>query len=427
MNKNKRYVICWFLASTFFCSVLSAKTVVVFVHGTVLPALSILDVSGVRHDVMDDSSRYVVAIKKVRDDQRFWEDQPVLAQGLVPVLPMPLLASEDHTRFAVYPVVQAFDSVARWSGYLDGEVAYYTFGHLGLLSQRYRREQGFALYQALGALVRGEEKVSGEPVRVVIVAHSHGGNIALCMAEAEKELHEDLVIDDLVLFGLPVQMETAFCAYQKPFKRVVNFFSPGDTIQLSDWLSTKSNCSFRTLTVAHKQGVCSFSPPNTSYGRVVDVRCLINSQTTHLTHQNLWHLGRSRPICASMQMMPFVCVAPQLLYLLQSYDNSKPMLIDADVCDCDNHLFCSLAIPDRVSVNMTVPRASELSAMLKSYDHDVRVSWKPTYKNRMLLLYQGDFMREVLGIVSWIDFKIRFTAYHLLKKARQLMQRYVWS
>jgi hypothetical protein len=461
-QKNSLLLVYVFLLSFFFCSVVSAKTIVVFIHGTVLPGLSLLDMSGARCDKLDESSRYVIAAKQVRSDTRFWEDQAVLGEGLWPIMTISnqkslvqTVAQESFNqesiaqasahktqatncqreeRFAVYSLTRTFDAMAHWSGYLEGDVSYYAFGHLGLLSQTYRKEQGYKLYKELVCLVRQ----ANEPTRVIICAHSHGGNMALHLAEAEEQFRQGLFVDDLLLFGTPVQLETACCAFKKPFKRVVSFFSASDTVQLSDWLSTKSAASFRTFTVPHKQGKCRYTPPATSYGQVIDMRCSVNDDTRCLTHQNFWYLGRSRRLCPMIDMLPLMVLAPVYVTLLRNHATSYKMLVDAQlnqkncsprtprantassnatlscVSACPS-LACTLVFPGKVTQGLMESEAQQFGKLVQFYDHDAKLSWQPIYKHRVLLLYREDFMREMLGLFSWIDFKVRLWGYKTLK------------
>lgn len=428
----KKNILFLGIALTFFlgCFNAYAKTVVVFVHGTVLPGLSLLDMADTYKDRLKDDSRYVAATKRIRNDTRFWEDQAVLGEGLWPIMTIAnqeqqtlcqaaageAAAGERADRFAVYPLTRAFDAMAHWAGYLEGDVSYYAFGHLGLLSQTYRKEQGYALYKELICLMRQAK----EPIRIIICAHSHGGNIALYLAEAEEQFHEGLFIDDLLLFGTPVQLETACCAFKKPFKRVVSFFSASDAVQLSDWLSTKSAASFRTFTMPHKQGSCRYAPPQKSYGQVVDMRCQVNGDTCSLTHQNFWYLGRSRRLCASIDMLPFMVFAPVYVTLLRRHATSYTMLVDAHLDQKrSSALSCVLVFQDKVQQGLSENEAQQLDKLVHYYDHDAQLSWKPTYKHRVLLLYREDFMREMLGLFSWIDFKVRLWGYKTFKAVRQ--------
>jgi hypothetical protein len=354
------------------------------------------------------------------------------------------------------------------------------------LSQTYRKEQGFVLYKELVRLVRAAD----EPTRIIICAHSHGGNIALYLAEAEEQLRQGLFVDDLLLFGTPVQLETACCAFKKPFKRVVSFFSASDTIQLSDWLSTKSAASFRTFTVPHKQGKCRYTPSQKSYGQVIDMRCQVNGDTRCLTHQNFWYLGRSRRLCPAMDMLPLLVLAPVYVTLLRSHATSYAMMVDAHLdqkrcipsvarthkipvnviststlrpsttsstmlsenaeqvgavlstvtssctaalgqvpantsSSCKTpvcvSLSCSLVFPGKITQGLSESEAQQLGKLVQFYDHDARSSWKPTYKHRILLLYREDFMREMLGFFSWLDFKVRLLGYRLLRKVRYFL------
>jgi len=63
--------------------------------------------------------------------------------------------------------------------------------------------------------------------------------------------------------------------------------------------------------------------------------------------------------------------------------------------------------------------SQQLGKLVQFYDHDTQLSWKPTYKHRVLLLYREDFMREMLGFFSWVDLKVRLWGYRTFKSVRQ--------
>ena len=65
---------------------------------------------------------------------------------------------------------------------------------------------------------------------ITLIAHSHGCNVALYLAELSK----DITIDRLVLLAPPVQQATKELVHAKIFKKVYSFYSSGDLVQVAD-------------------------------------------------------------------------------------------------------------------------------------------------------------------------------------------------
>ncbi len=65
---------------------------------------------------------------------------------------------------------------------------------------------------------------------ITLIAHSHGCNVALYLAELSK----DISIDRLVLLAPPVQQATKELVHAKIFKKVYSFYSSGDLVQVAD-------------------------------------------------------------------------------------------------------------------------------------------------------------------------------------------------
>ncbi|MCL4361621.1 DUF2974 domain-containing protein [Candidatus Dependentiae bacterium] len=102
---------------------------------------------------------------------------------------------------------------------------FHFFGWSGKLSFEERKKAAEHLYNEI-------KKVSG---KIILIGHSHGGNVALHLAEvAEKNNDTSLQIDKLVLMGTPVQHVTEHLANSDIFKKVISLFSRTDNIQVLD-------------------------------------------------------------------------------------------------------------------------------------------------------------------------------------------------
>lgn len=73
------------------------------------------------------------------------------------------------------------------------------------------------------------------PGPVTLLAHSHGCNVALYLAElAELDEERKLAIDKLILLACPVQLATAHLVKSPIFKRIYSFYSSADLGQIID-------------------------------------------------------------------------------------------------------------------------------------------------------------------------------------------------
>ncbi len=110
---------------------------------------------------------------------------------------------------------------------------FYTYGWSGKLSLRSREEYGIALYNELHSLLQSYRKKSRKPL-IRIITHSHGGNVALQLAKAEKLFRNYLVVDELILLACPVQEATQSLIQEPIFKEIFSLYSPLDVVQVMD-------------------------------------------------------------------------------------------------------------------------------------------------------------------------------------------------
>ena len=186
---------------------------------------------------------------------------------------------DEHLKQAGDFIVPAYDTINRL--FHDGNVdfSYYTYGHLGLMSQEYRASVAEQLYHSLVELY-AEHKKNYDVVRINLVGHSHGGGILLHLGRCEEIHEKGLTIDNLVLYGAPIQIETAECAYMPLFERVLNCYSDVDFMQVIDWISTKHWRSYSRL--ADSQ--LAIERPEKH--KVYDVRMLVNNNRFRINHAN---------------------------------------------------------------------------------------------------------------------------------------------
>jgi hypothetical protein len=260
-------------------------TLHVFIHGTFGSSLGLLSFFPVIHDDFK-GSHYIKTTRLMRKDPFFYKDQPMLERGLVQVFPSYTFYPTEHQKVA-QALIKSYADINQFSKQNNKtEHLFYTFGWTGLLSKKQRREESVRLYNRLLVEKTGLEE-KGYKTKIVLIAHSHGGNLALNLAginaarfpqkteyvsssqiqQSERQKMETflthlpplkkqiakkgekqfdykpegprLIIDRLYLLGTPIQPETDHYAFdQNTFKSLYNFYSENDPIQKIDWIST---------------------------------------------------------------------------------------------------------------------------------------------------------------------------------------------
>ena len=111
----------------------------------------------------------------------------------------------------------------------------YIFGWSGKLSFTEREKEARNLYHALQNIsIKYKNTYNTQPI-IRIIAHSHGGNVALNLAKIHKQENAfALYVDELILLGCPVQKETAYYTADPIFKKIYSLYSHSDIIQIID-------------------------------------------------------------------------------------------------------------------------------------------------------------------------------------------------
>lgn len=118
------------------------------------------------------------------------------------------------------------------SDYFDKD-HFYLFGWSGRLLVSERKKAARELYIKLKILQRQYQAQSIQP-HFSIIAHSHGGNVALHLAELAHEDNEAPSIEKLILLACPVQVETESYVNAPLFKNIFSIHSHHDILQVLD-------------------------------------------------------------------------------------------------------------------------------------------------------------------------------------------------
>lgn len=412
-------IVSWlYLPSTFFLKnkqeniVLSHEHaepwMTVFVNGSFGSLLGFLNFSDVLQDNIS-GTLYRKTLKKMRDDSFFFRDQPILKRGLIHIEPTFDLEQTGGKKYAVYPLAKAYQEILNAIAPGKEKNYFYTFGWSGLVSQKSRRFESIRLYNALSEELE-KFKQRGITPKIRLIGYSHGGNLCLNLDAVRKGLafvaydnqknfsdnqdeneslqkmvmllknhttketaknmidqkiydyvptKNDLVIDQLILLGTPIQPETERFSYSDTFKKVYNFYSDGDMVQKIDWVTSKKPVSGQRIskdssmhvvqarliaekTVENEKAPISMNVEQkidepiqgqSVLGELFSGRNLFGRETKDPTHKELWFISWNDedPIFRSfLSPLPVVVLTPLLVHALETIPHSKDVDINLD-------------------------------------------------------------------------------------------------
>lgn len=281
----------------------------VWIHGTVGSSFSL-------GGSLQNNAREISADSKLGRFMRTFRNQPILhydqvigAEGFDIFDASKYNAQTSAAEAACY-VIPAYADVARASAITADIEEHAIFGWDGLLSQSARFMAASQLYDALVSYRDRVIKMYGVEPRIRILAHSHGGNVALWLADFEKERQKKLSVDFLFMYGTPMQVETGHCITSPFFKHIILGYSRGDSIQRRDYFSTERGKSFMRMSdVADLKGFLHEHPTCIR----ADMGLVIGGDDKRVTHTNMWLVGRSVPIFSFMDPLPLVTLTPLLM------------------------------------------------------------------------------------------------------------------
>jgi hypothetical protein len=138
-----------------------------------------------------------------------------------------LLSIHDLTHHEYLSAIATTYSNAKKSNLED----FYFFPWSGRLDPKARIKAAEQLAQEIEQLLsQYKTKYKGRPV-LDIIAHSHGGNVALLLANQERP---SFSVDNLILLGCPIQLKTRSLVTSLLFHNIYNVHSHNDWIQVLD-------------------------------------------------------------------------------------------------------------------------------------------------------------------------------------------------
>lgn len=344
----------------------SNEWLTIFVHGTFGCLLGLFSIPSVLKDCVGHTI-YKELAKAQRKDTSNFLDQPMLQTGLIRVQPTYDLRITNGQKFSAYPLAKAFQEFSRTNSDKSGDT-FYTFGWSGLLSQKQRRIEAVRFYNELTNELERYHKEGRYP-KIRLIAHSHGGNLCLNLGSISdlislssyKDIQNEttdpvtekaltamfnyiktlpsreqaaaakhskrfdhaprmhISIDELILLGTPVQVETAPFFFSPTFKKIYHFYSEKDPIQALDFISSKK-ASLRKI----KYSV-NGRPIVRAYPLLIQSKIKINRKNKKyaLAHKDLWRISwykNENPLAP----FPLSVITPLLIEALQAQPVISP-------------------------------------------------------------------------------------------------------
>jgi len=115
----------------------------------------------------------------------------------------------------------------------------YSFGWSGNLNLQARKNASQELFVHLKQLHYEILEKTGLAPEFILIAHSHGGNVVLHLAEIKDPDGFELTVTKAILLACPVQKDTSHLVDSSLFKRIYSLHSHTDMIQVIDMQGIK--------------------------------------------------------------------------------------------------------------------------------------------------------------------------------------------
>lgn len=209
-------------------------TLTVFVHGimSIQPHLTVSNIMRFMKDKIHKSI-YATTVELMRMEPYFHYNQAMQGFGLLPLNPEVL-----NKTSAPNAIARIYQEMTRLATGSSANNFYYTFGWSGLMSASRRYQDAKELFIALESECAKLKKRGLNP-KIRLIGYSHGGNVCLNLAAVHQDFFPNslLKIDELILIGVPIQVETDYFVNDPIFKKIYHFYSPHDRIQQIDLFS----------------------------------------------------------------------------------------------------------------------------------------------------------------------------------------------
>lgn len=256
--------------------------ITVFIHGSfsLRPHLTIRNILKMLNDTIEESV-YYRSTEINRRDPFFYKNQAMSGLGLHKVD-----LHHPHNNAAAPIIAASFEEISRSIGHEPSD-QYYTFGWSGLVSNKIRYLESAFLHQDLERLIKKIQAEGFNP-KIRLIGYSHGGNLALQLGalHTTKPISQKFYIDELWLIGTPIQVETDYLINSPIFKKVYNFYSRSDSVQMLDFFSFKRFFSRKKFSKRR-----NFKLPE----KLIQVRLKITEYEPRSNNTNITHAPCNNP------------------------------------------------------------------------------------------------------------------------------------
>lgn len=369
-GSNLRYIlyIALFIYSGIFCTNSSESHsaqshapgtevwINVFIHGiiSIRPHITVTNfIRFLTDDVCE--SLYAQTINIMRDNPFFYQNQTIQKRGLV------LINPNNHAPGAAAScTANIFAEINKINEIEPTQQFFYTFGWSGLLSRSARYADAKELLISLNAVV-DHYKAQGMNPKIRLLGYSHGGTLGIKLALVKRNEHitPHFAVDQLLLFGTPIQYDTDYLIADPLFKKVYNIFSRADRVQKLDFFSCGEffsdqifapHCGFEQvpdkvvqieIKLIRKKGegclpldICDEQLPLLYDGN----RCSRHLRNVSPGHTEMWfwgwtplHYRKTLPLYP----FPVVAIAPFIINAIRPFESNfrpeKPITVTIDV------------------------------------------------------------------------------------------------
>ena len=298
-----------------FPALSSHTTCHIFIHGTSLIEPSLLIKSAPYLEKIGIKPATILNfIERERAKPRYQAREVLLEKGWVEIPQSTLDAYNKGTRTYAQEKKAAYPTIAFFSRLLDSGKnttthRFFTFGWSGTLLERSRMQASEELAQALCSFIATHKN---EPLTINLYTHSHGGTVSLLLAKQPLMQQHAITIDNLIMFGTPLQKETALLAAEAPFYNVINLHSTGDLIQPCDIFS---GTSWRP---GRKIGTYLDLPTLNAkrHGPIIcDIQLFLNHDPLAAGHHNMWLYNKIGKELPCLKPLPLVALTAPILQI----------------------------------------------------------------------------------------------------------------
>jgi len=189
--------------------------------------------------IINDNIKYSVyerTTASLRQDPYFFQVQPQQGEGLKKAFGDGVIFDQ-HNGAHLFGLM--YDTISKKVGFPTSDL--YSYGWTGLLSINARRAAAKKLYREL-AFLADKIRKQGDTPRFRLIAYSHSGNMSLHLTEEYYARgYQSFVVDEFIMLATPIQINTERYLTSPLFKKVFLFYSIGDNIQSSDFLSSPTH------------------------------------------------------------------------------------------------------------------------------------------------------------------------------------------